>query len=76
MRADMGEGFDPATGRVVRNESTVKRWVRGFFSGGLLQVAINIWHVLYCLASLSMCGLGMYAAVDGEYLKIVELNEF
>ena len=29
------------------------------------QVAINIWHVLYFLASVAMCGLGMYAAVQG-----------
>lgn len=29
------------------------------------QVAINIWHVLYFRASLSMCGLGMYAACEG-----------
>jgi hypothetical protein len=72
MRNDTGEGFNPATGRVVRNETTVKRWVRGFFSGGPFQVAINVWHVLYCLASLSMCGLGMYAAVDGEYLEPIK----
>jgi hypothetical protein len=61
-----GNGFDPVTGLVTRSESTVRRWVRGFFSGGLLQVATNIWHVIYFLASLSMCGLGMYAAVEGK----------
>jgi hypothetical protein len=66
MRVEHGEGFDPATGRVLREQSTVKRWVRGFFSGGPFQVAKNIWHVLYVLASLSMCGLGMYAAIDGK----------
>ena len=63
MRA--GEGFDPATGVVVRTESNSKRLVRGFMSGGIFRVAINIWHVLYFLASLAMCGLGMYAAVFG-----------
>ena len=66
IRAEQGEGFDPTTGQVMRNETTVQRWIRGFFSGGPLQVAINIWHVTYFLASLSMCGLGMYAAVDGK----------
>jgi len=60
-----GEGFDPATGVVTRNGSTTQRYIRGFLSGGPLQLATNIWHVLYFLASLAMCGLGMYAAVQG-----------
>ncbi|TVY83168.1 hypothetical protein LSUE1_G004759 [Lachnellula suecica] len=64
MRA--GEGFDPTTGEVRREHSTIKRWARGFFSGGLFQIAINVWHVVYFLASLSMCGLGMYAAIEGD----------
>lgn len=66
LRAEQGEGFDPTTGVVTRNDTTVRRWVRGFFSGGILQVATNIWHVIYFLASLSMCGLGMYASIEGE----------
>ena len=60
-----GQGFDPATGDTHRTETTVARWWRGFWSGGSFQVAKNIWHVLYVLCSLSMCGLGMYAAVQG-----------
>lgn len=69
VRAGHGEGFDPVTGQVVRAErSTVRRWVRGFFSAGPLQVATNVWHVIYFFASLAMCGLGMYAAVDGRLL--------
>ncbi|GIJ85581.1 hypothetical protein Asppvi_004440 [Aspergillus pseudoviridinutans] len=60
-----GEGFDPSTGRVSREGSTVQRYVRGFFAGGIFQVGVNIWHIVYFLASLSMCGLGMYAAVTG-----------
>lgn len=60
-----GEGFDPTTGVVTRHGSTLQRWMRGFLSGGPLQVAQNIWHIIYLLASLSMCGLGMYAAVQG-----------
>lgn len=66
IRGENGEGFDPVTGETFRNETTVRRWIRGFLSGGKWQVAINCWHVIYFLASLSMCGLGMYAAVDGE----------
>lgn len=60
-----GEGFDPVTGQVTR-QSGVGRWVRGFFSGGLFQVSVNVWHVLYFLASLAMCGLGMYEACEGK----------
>jgi hypothetical protein len=67
LRSEQGEGFNPITGEVRRNETIVQRWIRGFFSGGPFQVAINIWHVIYFLASLSMCGLGMYAAIKGEY---------
>lgn len=66
IRPDQGEGFDPATGQVRRNGSTIQRYIRGFFTGGTLQVAVNTWHVVYFLASLSMCGLGMWAAVKGE----------
>ncbi|GFF28308.1 hypothetical protein IFM51744_00517 [Aspergillus udagawae] len=60
-----GEGFDPSTGRVTRVGSTVQRYIRGFFAGGVVQVGVNIWHIIYFLASLSMCGLGMWAAVTG-----------
>lgn len=66
IRTENGEGFDPATGQITREDSTVRRWIRGFFSGGMFQVSINIWHVIYILASLSMCGLGMYSAVEGK----------
>jgi len=73
-----GGGFDPVTGQVMRTESPMQRVVRGFFSGGLFQVIINIWHVLYFLASLSMCGLGMYAAVEGLIVAFrnPQLNAF
>ena len=64
--AMQGTGFDPSTGLTMRSESTVQRLIRGFFSGGIVQVAKNIWHLLYFLASLSMCGLGMYAAIVGK----------
>ncbi|KAJ5185611.1 Amino acid transporter transmembrane [Penicillium cf. griseofulvum] len=78
IRTEVGEGFNPITGEVIRTETTTARWVRGFFSGGPLQVAINIWHVVFSLASLSMCGLGMWAAVVGmiDAFKIPQLNSF
>jgi len=76
--ATRGEGFDVATGQVTRNETTVRRWIRGFFSGGPFQVAKNVWHAIYFLASLSMCGLGMYAAIESMVaaFKNPELNSF
>ncbi|KAE8440635.1 hypothetical protein EG329_007001 [Mollisiaceae sp. DMI_Dod_QoI] len=78
IRADQGEGFDPSTGQTLRNETTVRRWIRGFYCGGPWQTAINVWHVIYFLASLSMCGLGMYAAVDGMIIQFrnPQLNSF
>ena len=60
-----GDGFNPSTGEVKRQGTTVQRWMRGFFSGGPMRVALNVWHVLYFLCSLGMCGLGMYASIDG-----------
>lgn len=67
IRAEHGEGFDPTTGQVLRCDNQVRRWIRGFFAGGIVQVAVNIWHVIYFLGTLAMCGLGMYAAIVGEY---------
>lgn len=64
-RESEGEGFDPITGKVTRHGTTAQRWMRGLLSGGPVRVAQNVWHVLYFFASLSMCGLGMYAAVEG-----------
>lgn len=69
IRQDQGEGFDPTTGQVRRSETTVQRWSRGFFAGGAFQTAKNVWHIIYFLASLSMCGLGMYAAIQGKCLS-------
>jgi hypothetical protein len=43
----------------------VQRYIKGFLMGGMLQVAINVWHVLFFLASLGMCGLGMWASIQG-----------
>lgn len=78
IRHQEGEGFDPITGQAIRFESGFKRYIRGFMSGGTLQVAQNIWNLLYFLASLAMCGLGMYAAVDGmiEAFKNPQLTSF
>ena len=60
-----GDGFDPATGEVKRRGTYMQRFMRGFMAGGSLRVAQNTWHVLYFLCSLGMCGLGMYASIEG-----------
>lgn len=65
MRSETRDGFDPATGRVIRHGTGMQRFTRGFFFGGPLQVAVNVWHVVYFLAALTMCVLGMYASVSG-----------
>ena len=46
-----GEGFDPNTGQVNRFQNAASRWYRGFWRGGTLQVALNVWHVIYVLVS-------------------------
>jgi hypothetical protein len=66
IRKELSEGFDPTTGHVTRQSSRIGRLVRGYFSGGMFQVATNIWHTIYFFASLATCGLGMYAACKGK----------
>ena len=57
-----GEGFDPATGRITRHDSGLKRYVRGFFTGPWYM---NVWNVFYFLGSLACAGLGAYSACMG-----------
>lgn len=53
--AFIGDAFDPATGVKRRaGESSLARLIRGFCSGGIFQVVINVWHLVYCLASLAV----------------------
>ncbi|KAI1169995.1 transmembrane amino acid transporter protein-domain-containing protein [Nemania sp. FL0916] len=70
--------FDPAIGRTSRGMTGITRYIRGFFSGGAFQVSVNIWHLLYFLASLALSGLGLYASIEGfiEAFKIPEVNSF
>lgn len=66
LRPERGEGFDPTTGQVVHDGSLLARWARGFVSGGPVQVCLNLWHSVYFLGALSLCGLGMYASIERE----------
>ncbi|KAI8946118.1 transmembrane amino acid transporter protein-domain-containing protein [Xylaria longipes] len=76
-KATMGD-FDPAVGRTSRGLTGFNRYIRGFWSGGTFQILINIWHVLYFLASLSLSGLGLYASIEGfiEAFEIPQLDSF
>ncbi|KAH8690322.1 transmembrane amino acid transporter protein-domain-containing protein [Talaromyces proteolyticus] len=78
LRSQDGNGFDPMNGQAIQQGSAVQRWARGLISGGAFQVTINIWHILYLLASLAMSGLGMYAAIEGMITAFEnpELNSF
>ncbi|KAI8631240.1 transmembrane amino acid transporter protein-domain-containing protein [Xylariaceae sp. FL1651] len=70
--------FDPAVGRTSRGLTGVNRYIRGFWSGGIFQVSVNIWNVLYFLASLGLSGLGLWASIEGfiEAFQIPEVNSF
>lgn len=65
MRATSG-GYDPSTGVVSRPLKGISYLTKGYFSGGLLQVAMNVWHTIYALGALALAGLGMYAAIEGK----------
>ncbi|KAJ8114541.1 hypothetical protein ONZ43_g4877 [Nemania bipapillata] len=70
--------FDPALGRTSRGLTGIKRYIVGFWSGGVFQVSINIWHSLLFLASLALSGLGLYASIEGfiEAFEIPQVNSF
>ncbi|KAH8808863.1 amino acid transporter-like protein [Xylogone sp. PMI_703] len=56
-----GDGFDPATGNVIRQDNGVKRWIRGFFAD---KWWLNAFNVIYFLGALVTCGLGAYSAIE------------
>lgn len=70
-----GEGFDPATGNVIKHDGGMKRIIRGFMSGPLYM---NVWNVIYLLGALVTAGLGAYAAIDGLIVAFQDpqLNAF
>ena len=70
-----GEGFDPATGNVIRHDRGLKRWVRGFMSGPWYM---NMWNVIYLGGAIVTAGLGAYAAIEGMVtaFKNPQLNAF
>lgn len=69
------EGFDPATGVVIRQDGGIKRLAWGFMSGTWY---LNVWNVIYLLGGLVTAGLGIWAAVENLILiySIPQLNAF
>lgn len=58
-----GEGFDPATGQVIRQDSGFRRWMRGY----MRNWHINTFDVLYFLGALCVAGLGIYSSCIGMH---------
>ena len=56
------EGFNPETGEIILHDRGFARWKRGFFGK---RWWLNILLVLYTGGSLSISGLGAYAACKG-----------
>ena len=56
-----GEGFDPATGQVVKHDTGMARLVRGFKKNTLF----NAWNVFIFLGSFVTAILGIYSSVIG-----------
>jgi hypothetical protein len=57
-----GEGFDPTTGRTIRSDSGVRRWIRGFLAGRWYVKAFNC---IVAIGALVTAGLGMYSSIEG-----------
>ena len=58
-----GEGYDPATNTVIRHDSGIKRFIRGFTGGTMIDKLVMLWNVIYFLGALALGGLGAYASI-------------
>jgi len=69
------EGFDSTTGITRRDDSGVKRYIRGFMAR---RWYVNVWHVLHAGGALATAGLGAYAAIVGmkEAFENPQINAF
>ena len=70
-----GEGYDPATGNIIRHDTGIKRMMRGFMGG---RWYVNVWNIVYLLGALATAGLGAYAAIQGliDAFANPQLNAF
>ena len=71
-----GEGFDPASGQVSRQDTGISRLTRGFTSGKWWL--LNVWNILYFLGALATAGLGIWAAIENLILiySVPQLNAY
>lgn len=56
-----GEGYDPTTGRTIRHDSGIKKWIRGFRA----YWALNTLNTIYFMGGLACSGMGTWAAIEG-----------
>lgn len=56
-----GEGFEESTGRTIRHDDGLSRWIRGLRK----NTALNAFNLLFFLGSLTTAVLGIYSAVVG-----------
>ncbi|KAB8336659.1 hypothetical protein FH972_020970 [Carpinus fangiana] len=54
-------GFDPATGAIRRQDSGLRRFMRGFLGRNIVW---NVLNVLYFLGALCLGALGAYSAIE------------
>jgi len=59
-----GEGYDEATGQMIRHDHGIKRYIRGLTAGSWFDKAMMSWNIIYMLAALAMGGLGAYASIE------------
>ncbi|KAL8655094.1 MAG: hypothetical protein Q9210_001115 [Variospora velana] len=56
-----GEGFEGSTGRTIRHDRGMARWMRGLRK----NAALNAFNLFFFLGSLATAVLGIYSAVVG-----------
>lgn len=56
-----GEGFNPYTRVTTRMDNGTKRWIRGFKKSWAQSVPC----LIYVIAGLACCGMGIWAAIEG-----------
>ncbi|KIW99095.1 uncharacterized protein Z519_00758 [Cladophialophora bantiana CBS 173.52] len=54
-----GESFDPTTGRTVRHDNGMKRWVRGLKQ----HIIMNLFNTFILIGAVFLCGLGIVASI-------------
>ena len=67
--------FIVAAGEVIRHDTGMKRYIRGFMAKHWYE---NVWLVIYTLGALVVSGLGSYSAIEGliAAFKTPQVNAF